>query len=69
MVLVENALGTFQIEVVLGVFSPWQVDHRLEIVQLNVEVRTLRIQVVEFGNLFLEGLGNLFRPLLLSGFL
>ena len=66
MVLVEDLLRTRQVQVVIGVFLPGQTDVGLEVVQLHVELRTLRIQVVKLVSLFVEGALNVVRPVLLT---
>ena len=67
VVLVQDALGTLQVEVILGIFVPGQVHQRLQVVQLHVEVGTLRVQVVEFVGFLIEHLSDLHRPFFLVG--
>ena len=69
VVVVQDALGTGQTEVVLGVGIPRQIYHGLQESYLYRIVRTLRVQGVELGNFFLEDLGCLFAPVLLFCFL
>ena len=64
VVLVKNAFRTLQVKVVLGIFIPGQIDHRLQIVHLYTVIRALRIQCVQLVQLLLKGLGNIIRPLL-----
>ena len=64
MVLVENLLGMRQAEVILGVFAPRQIYQRLQIVELDRVVWALRMDVVEFGQLFLENLLGCLVPFL-----
>ena len=68
MVLIENLLGTLQVQVILRIFAPRQTDEGLQIVQLDVELRTLRIQVVELIGLLIKDLAYLIRPLLVLCF-
>ena len=63
VVLVKNAFRTLQVKVVLGIFIPGQIDHRLQIVHLYTVIRALRIQRVQLVQLLLKGLGNIIRPL------
>ena len=65
MVVVQNALGTGQTEVVLGVGVPRQIYHGLQESYLYRIVRTLRVQSVELGNFFLEDFGSFLAPVLL----
>ena len=65
VVVVQNALGTGQTEVVLGVGVPRQIYHGLQESYLYRIVRTLRVQRVELGNFFLEDFGSFLAPVLL----
>ena len=69
MVLVEYPLGPAQVEVVLGIFAPGQVHHRLQVVQQHIEVGALRIQVVQLVGFLVEVFGHLIRPFLVLGLL
>ena len=69
VVAVEYALCTLQVEVVLGVFTPRQIDHCLQIVELNAVVGTLRIEHVELVEFLSEHLLHVFAPELCLGFL
>ena len=64
VVVVQNALGTGQTEVVLGVGIPRQIYHRLQESDLYRIVRTLLVQRVELGDFFLENLGGFLAPVL-----
>ena len=64
VVLVKNAFRTLQVKVVLGIFIPRQIDHRLQIVHLYTVIRALRIQRVQLVQFSLESLGDLVRPFL-----
>ena len=65
VVMVEDFLRSLQLEVVLGIFAPWQLHHLLQIVQLNAVLRTLRIEHVESVEFLVEHLSHLLRPVLL----
>ena len=67
MVLVQDLLRTFQVQIVLRIFSPGKTYKRLQIVQLHIELRTLGIQVVQFVSLLVEYLTDLIRPVLVLG--
>ena len=67
VVVVEHFLRSFEVEVVFCIFVPWQVDHRLQIVELHAELRALRIEHLELVQFLVEHLGNLFRPFLCLG--
>ena len=69
MVVVEDATGTFQVEVVLGIFTPGQAYELLKIVDLHTVFRTLWVQHVEFVKLLFEEFGHLGGPFLVFGFL
>ena len=64
VVLVEDLLRTLQVEVVLGVFVPGQTDERLQIGELHVELRRLRVQVVQLLAFLVEHLTGLTVPFL-----
>ena len=66
MVVIEDALRTLEVEVVGGVLSPGQVDHRLQIGHLYAVVRALWVEQVEFVYLFEECLLHFLAPFLLS---
>ena len=67
VILVEYLLGTLQVQVVLCIFAPGKTDEGLQIVQLYIELGTLRIQVVEFVSLFEEHFTHLVGPFLVFG--
>ena len=69
MVAVQYLLGTLQIQVVLGIFAPRQIDQRLQVGQLHVEVGRVGIHLIQLLQLFVEELLYLFRPLLLGSLL
>ena len=69
VVVVENALCSFQVEIVLGIFAPRQSDHCLQIVELYAILRTLRVEHIELVEFLTENLCNILRPVLLSRFL
>ena len=69
VVLVQDALGFLEVEVVLRVFAPGEGDKRLEISQLDIIVGRLRIQLVQFVQLSVESLVHFLAPLLVLGFL
>ena len=64
VVVVQNALGTGQTEVVLGVGVPRQIYHGLQESNLYRIVRTLLVQRVELGDFFLEDFGGFLAPVL-----
>ena len=69
MVAVEYALCTLQVEIVLGILAPRQIDHCLQIVELNAVVGALRIEHVELVEFLSEHLLHVFAPKLCLGFL
>ena len=64
MVAVQYLLCSVYLDVALRAVVPRQVDHRLQIGQLNVVVRTLGIDARELAQFFLEDGRNLLAPLL-----
>ena len=54
MVAVEYALCTLQVKIVLGVLAPRQIDHCLQIVELNAVVGALWIEHVELVEFLAE---------------
>ena len=60
--MVEHFLSPFEVEVIGGIFAPGQRHHRLEVIELNVEVGTLWVELVEFVCLLHEDSLHLFRP-------
>ena len=64
VVAVKDFLCTLQIEVVVCVFSPRQIHHRLQVVHLHAVLRSLRVEHVELVEFLEEHLLNVFRPLL-----
>ena len=62
VVVVQNALGTGQTEVVYGEGIPRQIYHGLQESDLYRIIWTLRVQGVELGNFFLEDFGCLLVP-------
>ena len=69
VVVVENALCSFQVEIVLGIFAPRQSYHCLQIVELYAILRTLWVEHIELVEFLTENLCNILRPVLLSRFL
>ena len=69
MVGVEDALGALQVEVVLGVFLPRQVDEILQVIELYAIFRSLRVGAFQFLQLALKDVRHFLRPFLLLGFL
>ena len=67
VVLVELFLHVVQVEVVLRVLVPRQLEQRVEVGILHREVGRLRVQPLELAHLFLENLGRLGIPFLLFG--
>ena len=67
VIVIQYLLGTMQIQVVLGIFVPGERYKRLQIIDLDVEVWTLWLEVVELVALFMENLLNLLRPFLPTG--
>ena len=67
VVLVQDLLRTLQVEVVFRIFIPGQVHQRLQIVQLHIEVGTLRIQIVQLVGFLIEEALHLHRPFLVAG--
>ena len=45
---IKDALGAFQVEVILGIFLPRQVNEVLQIVQLDAVFRSLRMRALQF---------------------
>ena len=68
MVLIQNTLGTLQVQVVNGIFAPRQVYQRLQVSKLHVILRTLWIQVIQLIALLTEILGHLVLPHLVAAF-
>ena len=68
MVAVKDSLCTLQIEVILGVFVPWQRNKSLEVRQLDVVVRTLWVELIELLHLALEYFGGFVAPFLFGSF-
>ena len=67
--MVENALRTLEVQVVLGVLAPWQRHIGLQVVELHTIIRTLGVKYVEFFQLFLKDFSHFARPFLIAGFL
>ena len=67
MVFVEHLLCPVQVQVVLGVVTPWQRHKCLEVSKLHVILRALRVQLVKLVGFLIECLGHILRPLLLLG--
>ena len=65
MVLIEDFLRPFQVKVVFSIFFPRQADKCLQIVELHIEFRTLRIQIVQLLHFLKESLVDLSRPVFL----
>ena len=66
VVLVEDALGGLDIEVILRHLIPGQVEDRLAVLQLDAVVRALGAHMPQLGDLLVEGLAHLGGPLFLS---
>ena len=64
MILIQNLLSTFKIQIVCGIFTPWQTDECLQIIQQHIKLRALRIQVVEFVCFLIKRLADVHRPFL-----
>ena len=64
MVVVEDALCAFQVEVVGGIFVPRQVHQRAQIVELLAVVGALRVERVELVELLHEIFERRLVPLL-----
>ena len=62
---IKNALGAFQVKVVLGVFLPRQVNEVLQIVQLDAVFRRLRMRALQLLQFPIEDLCHFLRPFLL----
>ena len=60
-------MSPFQVEVVLGVFHPWQVHQILQIIELNAIFSSLRVGALEFLEFAFKHLLHLFRPFLFLG--
>ena len=56
-----------QVEAVLGVLAPGQLQQQLHVVVLHAELGTCRVHALELLQLALEGLAHLLRPPLLRG--
>ena len=69
MVLIEDFLRPFQVKIVFGIFFPRQADKCLQIVELHIEFRTLRIQIVQLLHFLIEGFVDLSRPVFLLSLL
>ena len=67
MVLVQNFLGVGQVQIVLALLIPGEVEHEVEVVVLHAVVRRGRIVFAELGKLLFECLGYGFRPFFLFG--
>ena len=67
MVFVEDLAGLFQVEVVLAVFVPRQVEQQLQVVELHGVVRRHVVGALQFLELFLEEVGGLLVPFLFRG--
>ena len=68
VILIQNTLGTLQVQVVNGIFAPWQVYQCLQVSKLHVILRTLWIQVIQLIALLTEILGHLVLPHLVAAF-
>ena len=68
VILIQNTLGTLQVQVVNGIFAPRQVYQRLQVSKLHVILRTLWIQVIQLIALLTEILGHLVLPHLVAAF-
>ena len=69
MVAVQDALGIANVQVVVGMDAPGQADNGLQVVQLHVIVRHLRIDAFELLQLAAEDGLHLFREYQPGGFL
>ena len=64
MVTVENALSMVQIEIVIRIFIPWQINHLLQVCKLSIIVGTLNMQLVQALHFFLKDTLRFLAPLL-----
>ena len=64
VVLVEHLFGIGQVEVVACILVPRKIEHCVEIVVLHVEVRTLRVHVLQLAQFLCEYFTNFFAPFL-----
>ena len=69
MVGVEDALGAFQVEVVLGELAPRQVNEVLQVVELYAVFRCLRMGALQLLQFPFKDLGHFLRPFFLCGLL
>ena len=69
MVAVQYLLRTLQVQIVLGIFAPRQVDQRLQVGQLYVKVGRIWIHLIQLLQLLVEELLDLLRPLLVGSLL
>ena len=67
MVCIQDFLGVFQVKIVLGHLTPWEVQHEFDVVVLDTVVRRRRIVLLELGQFFLELLPYFLRPFLRLG--
>ena len=63
MVLVENLAGLLQVEVVLAVFVPRQVEQQLQVVELHGVLGRHEVGALQFLELLIEEVGGLLVPL------
>ena len=62
---IEDALGAFQVEVILGILLPRQVNEVLQIIQLDAVFRRLRMGSLQLLQFPIEDLSHFLRPFLL----
>ena len=62
VISVQNLLRVLHVVVILGINTPWQLQHRLQIIQLGGVVRRVHMHVFEPFEFFLKLCSHRFRP-------
>ena len=65
MVFVEHLLCVLEVEIVLCIFIPWQLDESLKIVVLNAVICLLRVHALQFLELLIKYICHFLAPFLL----
>ena len=69
MVTVEHTLSMVQVEIVIRIFIPRQINHLLQVCKLSIIVGTLNMQLVQAFHFFLKDTLCLLAPLLFQSLL
>src|SRR5690606_9774142 len=67
VVLIEHFFGTLDVEVVLGILQPREVEYPINVVARNGIIWSRRVGAGQLVQFFLEGLSDVIRELLLLG--